>query len=410
MTAKSNASPQRLAALLVNYNSGLYAERCAASLVDEWAALGRAPGDLEIVVVDNASPVDQEEVLCRIEGAGHRVVRSTENLGYAAGMNRALEETRGGPTDLVAILNPDLYFLPGSLEPLVQYITENKDCGAVDPRAFIDPDCALNLPRNLLPTLVEHTWMALAQVNLTACRAYSRFRLKKAMPWWSADGPMDADMLSGCCLFLRREVVEEMGQLMDPRYPLYYEDTDLFRTLKSMGYRLVHQGASRVLHHWSRSTGLVGFGDSEAMRRYVISQKQYYTKFYGRLGAAWIALVNGALSKCPESWHNRAMFPMDDLGDFSEPIEVQLPRSCRFLVEMGMAPNFLLSGGLHGEGDRWVCSPATWQWFFQAKYYMRVLDRDSGEVLGAWTFTKSAPGRDEPMQAVEMEAWTAPPQ
>jgi len=401
--------PQRLAALLVNYNTGSYAERCAASLVDEWIAIGRAPEDLKVVVVDNASPNDQEESLARIEAAGHTVVRSSENLGYAGGMNRALEETAGERTDLVAILNPDLYFLPGSLRPLVEYITENEDCGAVDPRAYIDPACALNLPRNLLPTILDHTWMALAQTSRFACRAYSRHRLKKALPWWTASGPIDSNMLSGCCLFLRRGVVDEMGHLMDPRYPLYYEDTDLFRTLNSMGYRLVHHGASRVLHHWSRSTGLVGYGDSEAMRRYVVSQKKYYTKFYGRIGAAWIAFVNAALQCVPARFQNRPMLELEDLGAFDRPIEVQLPRSCNYLVEMGMASNFLLSAGLFGTGDRWICPPATWQWFFQAQYYMRVLDRDTGELLGAWTFAKSIPGRDEPMQADEMASWTPPP-
>ena len=66
MTPSDTGTPQRLAALLVNYNSGQYAERCAASLVDEWAALGRDRADLELVVVDNASPTDQEHFLVSI--------------------------------------------------------------------------------------------------------------------------------------------------------------------------------------------------------------------------------------------------------------------------------------------------------------------------------------------------------
>ena len=395
---------QRLTALIVNYNSGAYTWACAVSLELEWQALGRDRADLELIVVDNASPADQAEPLAHLEERGVQVVRSPENLGYAGGMNLGLassaEDTR--PDDLVAILNPDLYFLPGSLGVLVDYISANPHVGAVDPRAFIDPACGLNLPRNLLPTLVDHTWMALAQMSPALCRAYSRRRLKKALPWWSAEQPLEAEMLSGCCLFLRRGVVDELPHLMDPRYPLYYEDTDLFRELVARGYKLVHHGGARVLHHWSRSTGLVGgAAETEAGRRYVVSQDAYYRKFYGGLGAAWARLVNKAVERWPRKLYNRPMHELAELGSFVEPIEVELPRSARFLVEMGMAPNWLLSAGIFGEGTTWTCPPETWAWFFQARYFMRILDVDTGELLGAWTFEKSVPGRDNPMDPSE---------
>ena len=64
------------------------------------------------------------------------------------------------------------------------------------------------------------------------------------MQWWSAKEPIETEMLSGCCLFMRRAVVEELGYVMDPRYPLYFEDTDLFRTLRKMGYKVVHHGGA----------------------------------------------------------------------------------------------------------------------------------------------------------------------
>lgn len=401
---------QRLTALIVNYNTGPYTWACAVSLELEWAALGRDPADLEVVVVDNASPAPQEPALTHLEERGVHVVRSAENHGYAGGMNLGLASapsTASGDVrddDLVAILNPDLYFLPGSLGPLVQHVTDHPDVGAVDPRAFIDPACNLNLPRNLLPTLVDHTWMALAQMSPALCRAYSRHRLKKALPWWSAEEPLEAEMLSGCCLFLRRGVVAELGGLMDPRYPLYYEDTDLFRELVRRGYKLVHHGSARVLHHWSRSTGLVGGAtETEAGRRYVVAQDAYYRKFYGALGAWWVRLVNGLLARWPRSLYNRPMHPLAELGSFVEPVSVDLPRSCRYLVEMGMAPNWLLSAGIIGEGDSWTCPPETWAWFFQARYFMRILDRDTGELLGAWTFEKSVPGRDDPLDPADFD-------
>lgn len=398
----------RLAALIVNYNSGAFAEACVASLHAGWDEAGYAREDLDVVVVDNASPAPQDEHLERLEAAGCVVVRSPDNLGYAGGMNLALAQTDDAAcagNDLVAVLNPDLFFLPGSVRALVEFTSARLDVGVVDPRAFVDPACELNLPRNLLPTLVDHTWMALSQLSPAICRAYSRHRLKKALPWWSAGEPLAAEMLSGCCMFLRRDVLRAEGMLLDDRFPLYYEDTDLARRLSKRGLKLIHHGGARVLHHWSRSTGLVGQGESEALTRYRVAQRAYFKKYYGGLGWRWVKLVNALIAKWPRKWYDRPMHDLEPLGVFHEPVEVALPRSCRFLVEMGMAPNFLLSAGLFGEGDRWRCPDLTWAWFFQARYFMRILDRDTGELLGAWTFDKAEPGRSEPLQLEEV--WPA---
>ena len=145
----------RLSALIVNYNTGALAVGCVRSLQHEWRRAGRPPAALTIVVVDNASPQDQTEHLAELERLGVDVLRSSENAGYARGMNLAFARTRGGPDDVIAILNPDLHFLPGSVDTLLEYVLANRRCGAVDPRAFMDPGGTINLPRNLLPTLFD---------------------------------------------------------------------------------------------------------------------------------------------------------------------------------------------------------------------------------------------------------------
>ena len=101
------ADPRRLSALVVNYNSGGFAAGCVESLIHEWAAEGRDPGALEVVLIDNASPQDQTSHLERCESLGARVIRSEQNHGYAGGMNRCLELTEGEATDVVAVLNPE---------------------------------------------------------------------------------------------------------------------------------------------------------------------------------------------------------------------------------------------------------------------------------------------------------------
>jgi GT2 family glycosyltransferase len=387
---------RRLSALVVNYNTGAFCVACVRSLLREWEAEGRAPEDLEVVVVDNASPVDQEPFLAELERLGATVVRSAENLGYAGGMNLALGHSRGGREDLVGILNPDLFFLPGAVGAMIDHLVEHPGTGAVDPRATIDPGQVLNLPRNHLPTLFEHALLALAQRFPALTRAYSRRRTRLALEWWGARGALEADMLSGCCVFLRREVVERLPyDLLDPRYPLYFEDTDLFRTLARLGYRTVHLGHARVLHHWSRSAGVGATYEGEPRRRQRLAQDAYFAKFYGPLGRRFAAWIGGL----GERWEpgGRPLHPLEDLGPVEDPPTLEFDRERDFVVEVGLSPKFVLACGILGRGAGWTCPVDSWNWWFQGPYFLRALDRRTGELLGAWQLLKTSPGRNDPI-------------
>ncbi len=394
-----------LAALIVNYNTGSYALCCVESLLHEWAREGRARDKLHIVCVENASPEDQQPFMDEIERLGALVVRAGENLGYARGANLAYERVRAEPHDAVAILNPDLHFLPGSLSTLIDYIFDHPECGCVDPKTCVDPLGVFNLPRNLLPTPAEHWRVTLAQMHPLLCRSYSRYRLKKTLEWWTSNEPVATDMLSGCCLLLRREVVERLGRPLDPRYPLYFEDTDLFRTLRGLGLTVVHHGGARILHHWSRSARVGKAFEDEPTRRYEASKDAYYRKFYGPLARFSVHAIDRIVRRWPRKWLARPMMPLVPLGEFVEPVEIVLPRRARFLLEIAVHPTFIICGGIFGEGERWVCPPEAWEWLFRLEYYVRAVDLDTLETLGGWRFTKVPHGRELAMRSSELDSY-----
>jgi N-acetylglucosaminyl-diphospho-decaprenol L-rhamnosyltransferase len=393
-----------LAALVVNYNTGSYAECCVESLLHEWRREGRAREKLSIVVVDNASPEPQEPFLARIEALGAKVVRAGENLGYARGMNLAYEHTRGAPGDVVAILNPDLHFLPAALGTLIDYVLDHPDVGVVDPTTSVDPLGVINLPPNLLPTPLEHVRITFANMHPLFARAYARYRQPQCLRWWSSREPVETDMLSGCCLFMRRAVIDELGRVMDPRYPLYFEDTDLFRTLSRKGYKVVHHTRARILHHWSRSAKIGGAPDDGPTQRFEVSREAYYRKFYGPFGRGLYAGMNAIGRRWPRHWIGRAIQPMTPLGELHQPFAFELPRPARFLIEMSVHPAFVICSGTFGTGQRWSCPPEAWEWFFPLEYFARVIDLDTREVLAAYSFRKSDACRNEAMRPSEIEA------
>jgi hypothetical protein len=82
------------------------------------------------------------------------------------------------------------------------------------------------------------------------------------------------------------------------------------------------------------------------------------------------------------------------------------------VVEFGVAPTFILAGGILGEGEAWTCPSEAWDWLPKMRIYLRALERATGELLGAWWFDKATPGRCAAMDSEELarlgsRAWGA---
>ena len=73
---------------IVTHNSRRYIEPCLSAV----EKLEYRP--LEVVIVDNASTDGSAELLSRYEDTA-RVIRNSQNIGFAAGQNQAIQQSRG---------------------------------------------------------------------------------------------------------------------------------------------------------------------------------------------------------------------------------------------------------------------------------------------------------------------------
>lgn len=119
-----------VAVVIVNFNSGSYLTGCVESLAEPSQGIAR-----EIVVVDDASTVDQAEHLAEAEARGARVLRLPQNTGYAGGCNRGVAATRGR---FVLLLNADVVACAGALPALVRFLAERPDFALIEPRCYVD--------------------------------------------------------------------------------------------------------------------------------------------------------------------------------------------------------------------------------------------------------------------------------
>ena len=138
------------------------------------------------------------------------------NPGYGRAFNQLWQQwcARHGVPPLVAVLNTDLSWAPGSLESLLAWLEHHPDVTAATPQLrFPDGQRQFLCKRN--PTL-----LALISRRFIPRRLKPR-RLRRYDRWFtmrdhSYDQVFRSTYLSGCCLLMRGSAVERIGGF-DPR-------------------------------------------------------------------------------------------------------------------------------------------------------------------------------------------------
>ncbi len=387
---------KRLSAWIVNHRSGGFCVRCVESLMEEWRAAGGDPSGLEVIVVDSGSGDGEARWWDELRRLGARVVVRESNVGYAKGMAAARAHATVGPDDLVAVLNPDLYFLSGSVERLLVAFDNDPKLDVAAPRAFIDEHEQLLLPPQTPPT----PWAELADVASHRfprwARRRARRRTRRDLGHWAAEGPHDEAMLSGACLFLRRSLLDRIGDVFDPRYPLYYEDADLAQRLRRDGARTRLIPGAKVLHHWSRSAGAGEDFAGEPARRHAQSRARYFARWFGPLRTRVATALRAHFERVVTRRGHRPMHAFEDLGVVTEAPRLEFAEE-DVVLEWSLTPNFSLAAGMLVEGAGARLSALGWSWLFPGRYYLRALCRRDLCLVGAWTLVKETPARSWPV-------------
>jgi N-acetylglucosaminyl-diphospho-decaprenol L-rhamnosyltransferase len=224
---------------------------------------------LEVIVVDSASQDDTTAVV-KTEFPWVRLIACTDNVGFPKGNNLGLAQAHGR---YLLLLNPDTEIQEGALATMVAHLEQNPRVGVLGP-LLLNPDGSVQSSRRRFPTLAtavfESTWLEpYAPAGLL--RRYYALDLPD-------DQTADVDWLTGACLLVRREVVQDVGGL-DEAYFMYSEELDWLRRIKAAGWRVVYLPQAKVMHHMGKSS------EQAVAARHISFQRaklRYFRKFHGR--------------------------------------------------------------------------------------------------------------------------------
>jgi GT2 family glycosyltransferase len=192
--------------------------------------------NLEIFVVDNASPTDQSEII-KQKFPSVIFIQSKVNLGFAGGNNLALRQATG---DYIYLINNDTIIPQGNIECLVKTLDSDPFIGMVCPKIMFQTS-----PKTI--QFAGYTDMSKYTFR-NRCIGYGE------PDNGQHDRIRDTAFAHGAAMMLKREVFDRIG-LMNEEYFLYYEETDWSIRIRNAGYRIVYTPDTYILHKESLSTG-----------------------------------------------------------------------------------------------------------------------------------------------------------
>lgn len=224
-----------LSICIVTFQAREVLRDCLRSLIENTRS-----STFEVIVVDNGSQDGVGEML-QAEFPQVTYIQNGFNEGYTRPMNRALRASSGS---FLLQLNPDTIILQGALDRLVEFMLEHPQAGICGPKVLnrdgtLQKPCRRGLPR---PLAVFSYF-----TSLYALFPRSKLFGGYLMNYMDEDVTHEVAGVSGSCMLIRREVVDQIGYL-DERFFAYQEDADYcFRAMKA-GWQVIYFPEAHVIH------------------------------------------------------------------------------------------------------------------------------------------------------------------
>ena len=257
--------------IIVNYNTRDLLLDCIASIGSRAAQ--------EIIVVDNASTDDSVPGL-RSAFPDVKVIENSQNLGFAKANNQGIKKARG---KYILLLNSDTVVKAGALEQMVAFLAGHSDVGGVTCRLLnADGTIQACVSKQPGPMLLFFRLSGLSRLFRSdqARKFLGRwlgFALGRTtrgylLPYSATEQPLAVENISGACLLLRREAIEQVG-LLDENFFMYLEDMDYCLRLHKAGWKLYYIPGGEIVH-------LVGQSSGGRMRSYSLRSYESLLYFY----------------------------------------------------------------------------------------------------------------------------------
>jgi len=233
------------------YNQFNYTYNCLKSIIDN-------SGDkinYEIIIANDCSTdltTQIEKIVKNI-----KIVTTAKNLRFLRNCNNAAKYAKG---KYILFLNNDTQVQENWLLPLVELIEKDEKIGAVGSKLVYE--------NGLLQEAGGIFWKDASAWN------YGKMG-DPSLPEYNY--VKEVDYISGAALMIKKSIWDKLGGFDEEFAPAYCEDADICFSIRKIGYKVMYQPASVVVHFEGISNGT---DVSEGQKQYqVINQKKFFEKW-----------------------------------------------------------------------------------------------------------------------------------
>jgi|GEM_PF-1919531 len=229
------------------YNKWQYTYRCLQSIYKNTPDI-----IYEIIVVNDCSTDETLEMLNKMEGI--IVITNKTNLGFLRNCNNAAQHARG---EYILFLNNDTYVMKDWLQSLLLTAEQDNKIGIIGPN-LISP----------YGILMENGWIIdVDGWGLPIGRG-------KDPDNYEFNYLKEVDCVTGACFLIRKDVFIEAGSFDETFSPAFYEEFDLAFSVRQMGYKVVIQPKTRVVHY-----GTTSYADDTRNKLSIINHEKFMEKW-----------------------------------------------------------------------------------------------------------------------------------
>ena len=239
----------RVSVIVLNYNGASSIEKCLESILSQ----SYAPS--EIILVDNKSSDGSADAAQQLFPTV-RVIRNSENLGFAAGNNVGIRKSQG---DLVLLANNDVVLDREAVSQLVQQASP--EVGLIGGAIHYANGKNLWSYGGLFDPFTGMHWHALQGMNAGT-----------QLP----EDPQ-VDYVPGALMLARRSLLDSVG-LLDDYFFLYGDDLDLALKARRLGY-LVRVTPNALAYHLVSQSVRKLEEKHELLGYYLMNRNMFYLYF-----------------------------------------------------------------------------------------------------------------------------------
>ncbi|MGN7990533.1 glycosyltransferase family 2 protein [Pedobacter sp. 22226] len=223
--------------IIVNYNTKFLTRSCIDSLINNTSDI-----KYEIILVDNASTDGSKEEFSEMSDI--TFIPCKENLGFGRANNLGSESASG---EFLFFLNSDTLLTENSIKKLFDFFVENErtlqigSLGCV----LIDKKGNFNGDGSEFPTCKSEILNYKYRTPILKFFKKNKDYIKSSMVYSAEFYPIG--YVIGADLMMRKTVFDKLHGF-DPRFFMYYEESDLQFRMKKMGFESYIYTGTKIIH------------------------------------------------------------------------------------------------------------------------------------------------------------------